>query len=179
MFLGHIWRYGYVNEGLRPIAAEVGESTDFAIGNGHQGTTRIADDSAAQGKMLDAALRVANLDGIANDELVLEDDVKAGDDVTDEILSAKAKGKGGQAGERGNGKDVDANLLRGGQQRHGPDNLATRAVNYPGKRAGLLFSRLCGTGLCGGWLDDQVGSGVQEPVQRSSATRRIRMRWSR
>src|SRR5208283_5940748 len=97
----------YIHKGLRPIAAKVGERANFAIGKGHQGAARIADDGAAQGKILDAALRVANLDGIANDKLVFKDDVKAGDDVTEEILRAKAQGKGGQAGERGHGKDVD------------------------------------------------------------------------
>jgi hypothetical protein len=48
LFLGQIWRDGYVNEGLRPIAAEVGESSDFAVGKGYQGAARIANDSAAQ-----------------------------------------------------------------------------------------------------------------------------------
>src|SRR5208283_2201006 len=115
LFLRQVGRNGNIHEGLRPIAAEVGEGADFAVGKGHQGAARIADDRPAQGKMFDAALRFGDLNGIANDKLVLEDDVKAGDDVPDEILGAKANGQGGEACEGGHGKDVNADFLRGCQ----------------------------------------------------------------
>jgi len=105
-----------------------------------------------------------NLDGIADDELVLEDDVKAGDDVPDEILCAQANGQSGEACERGHGENVNADFLRGCQQRHHPDNLARRAVENPGERARLLLSRLSSAGWRRSRLDDQLAGDAQQMV---------------
>src|ERR1700690_1842509 len=102
--------------------------------------------------MLDAANGLTDLDGIADGVLVFEDDVETGDDVADEVLRAETDGEADKAGKRGDRGDVDAKLTGSGEQSHGPDDLASRAVDHAGKRARLLLASLGSASLRGSRL---------------------------
>src|SRR5271165_3469027 len=83
LFDGDVGCQGDVHEGLRPVAAEVGDGADVAVGDGDQSAAWIADHGPPQGEVFDAANGVADLDGVAYDELILKNDIKTGDDVAD------------------------------------------------------------------------------------------------
>lgn len=119
--------------------------------------------------MLDAADGIGDLDGVANAVLVFQDDVEAGDDVANQILRAKPDRQAGESGDGGDRSDVQAELLRGGEQRKGPNDFAGAAVNNCRERAGLLFACLSGFTLRGGWFDDELGNEFQKAVDEQSA----------
>ena len=115
--------------------------------------------------MLDAAERVCDLDGVSHDVLIFEDNIEAGDDVANQILRAETNGQAGESGKRGNGCDVDAEFLRGGEQRDGPDDFAPGAEYDSSERARLLLAGLRGACLGCGRLYNQLRGDTQKPVE--------------
>ncbi len=155
---------GDVDEGLRPVAAEIAHGANLTVGDGHQRSPSIAKDGAPQRQMLDTPGNVSKLDCIANRVLVLEDDIKTGDQIADEVLRAKADGDAGEAGEGEGGHRVNAYFFHGREQGDNPNNLAQCAVEDTGEGAGLLFANLRRAALCGGRLDDQPGYYAEKAV---------------
>src|ERR1700756_3669276 len=115
--------------------------------------------------MLDAPQGVTHLNRIAHAVLILENDVKTGDDIAYQILSAESDGETGESSDRGNRCDIDAEFLDGRDQGYGPHHFVSGAVNHPSKDAGLLLAGLRGARLRGGGLDDQVGNETEQVVQ--------------
>src|SRR6516165_9410404 len=105
--------------------------------------------------MLDAPQGVTDLNCVADPVLILEDDVKPGDDVAHQILRSEANREACESSDRRNRCDVDAELLNRSEQSDGPDDFISGAINLPRKRAGLLFSSLPRTSLRRGGLDDE------------------------
>src|ERR1700758_5193274 len=105
--------------------------------------------------MLDAPQGVTHLNRIAHAVLILENDIKTGDDIAYQILSAESDGEAGESSDRDNRHDIDAKFLDRRDQGHGPHHFISGAVNEPSKRAGLLLAGLLGASLRGGGLDDQ------------------------
>ena len=119
--------------------------------------------------MLDAADGLSDLDGVADAVLVFEDDVKARNDVTDQILCAKSDGEAGETGNGSDGSNVDAEFLSSGEDGESPDGFAGAAVDDGRQRARLLFAGLSGFALRAGRLDDELGDEPEKAVdeQRS------------
>src|SRR3974377_238928 len=117
--------------------------------------------------MLDAPQGVTDLNRVADPVLILEDDVKSGDDVAHQILRSEANREACESSDRRNRCDVDAELLNRSDQSDGPDHFVPGAVKHPPKRAGFLFRSLRCTSLRRGGLDDEVGDEVQEPIQNN------------
>ena len=111
MFFG--WN-GDVDEDLRPIAAEIGNLADEAVGNGDESAGGISNHGSAQGEIFDAAEFGIHLDEIADDELVLEDDEEAVDEILHEMLRAKAEGEAGDSRGRFERGDVEAEFGKRG-----------------------------------------------------------------
>jgi len=107
---------------------------------------------------------VSHLDGIPDDELIFQDDVKAGDDVAHQILRPKAQRQAGQPGEGCRGQHVDFKLRGGGQQRNRPDDFAPRTVKDHRDRSRLLFASLCRARLGARRLDYKVSDQPQQAV---------------
>jgi hypothetical protein len=137
----------HVHKNLRPIAAEIADDADVAIGNGHEGAARVAHDSAAKREMLHPAKGIADLNRVADNVLIFEDDVKAADHVADEVLRAKANAEADESGESGDGRNADAKLGQSREYSDGPDNLVSRSIEDTGECAGLLLADLRGTSL--------------------------------
>src|ERR1700730_4728641 len=135
-----IGRQGDIDEGLRPIAAEVGYSADVAVGDGDQRAAGITQYRAAQGDVLNAPDAVSDLNSVADDVLILQHNVKTGDDVAYQILRAKTDCEAGESGERGHGSNVDAKLRHARQNCHGPHDFAASAVQHSRDSARLLLA---------------------------------------
>src|SRR5215472_4422062 len=118
--------------------------------------------------MLDAPQGVTDLNRVAHGILILEDDVKPGDDVTHQILRSEANREARESSDRGDRRDVDAEFLNRGDQGHGPDHFIAGAVDQPRERPGLLLAGLM----------------IRLVTRRRSrfrriATRKMPTRWSR
>lgn len=163
-FEGHFGRNGNVHESLRPVAAKIADAANFAVGNGHERSASVAQNGAAQGQDFDAPRDVSNLDCITHDELVFEDDVEAGDEVSDEILGAKTDGDASEAGESKGGSGVNAYFVDGGEEGNEPDDFAGGAVKDASESASLLFANLSGAALGGGGFDDEFGKNAEETI---------------
>ncbi len=127
---------------MRPVAAQVADRADLSVGDGDQRSACIAQHGAAQRQMLDAPGGVPDLYRIANDVLVLEDDVKARDQVADQILRAKSDSHAGQAGKRQGRERIDADSRQRRENSNNPNHLASGAVKHAGQRARLLLADL-------------------------------------
>src|SRR6202021_790235 len=97
-----------INKNLRPIAAEIGNLADETIRNGDEGASGISNHRSAQGEIFDAAEFGINLDEIAHDELVLEDDEETVDKIFHQVLGAETKGEAGDSRGRFDRRHVEA-----------------------------------------------------------------------
>jgi len=77
--------------------------------------------------MLNTPDSVANLNGVADNILILEDDVKAGNEIAEEVLRAKTDCQAGHPCKRSGWQGADPEFWERRQNGHGPDNLAARA----------------------------------------------------
>jgi len=114
--------------------------------------------------VLDAPYCIPHLNRFANDELVFPDDVETRDDIPYQILRAEPQRQAGQSRDGGRGQNVDSKLRGGGQQRHAPHDLASRAVKNHCHRARLLLAGLRRARFGAGRFDQQVGYQAQKPV---------------
>jgi len=132
--------HGNVDEGLRPVAAEILDLADESVGNGDEGAVGGANDGAAKREVLDAAGFAVDLDEIANDELIFEDDEEAVDEVFDERLCSKAESEAADGGNGGDGRDVEAKLGEHGEDGATQDDCETRAIENACHRARLFLT---------------------------------------
>ena len=79
----------HVHQHLRPIAAEIGNLADQAIGNGDARAFAIADHGAAQRDVLHFADFVVDADQIADYVLIFENDEETVDEILDQMLRAE------------------------------------------------------------------------------------------
>src|ERR1700693_4394298 len=110
LFQGSVGRKRNIHESLRPITAQIAYRANISVGDGNQCAAGIAHYGSPQGDVFDASDGVGDLDGVAHDVLIFEDDVKTGDEVADKILGAKTYCQAGQAGKRSDGGYIDAEL---------------------------------------------------------------------
>src|SRR3974377_1376997 len=115
--------------------------------------------------MLNTPQGVTHLNGVTHGVLILEDDVKTGDDIAHQILRSEADGKARESGDRGAGRKSAAKFLNSGDKSHAPDHFIAGTVNASCERAGLLFAGLCRASLRGGGLDEEIACEMQEAVQ--------------
>src|SRR6516162_8483837 len=116
--------------------------------------------------MLDTPQGVTDLNRVAHGILILEDDVKPGDDVTHQILRSEANREARESRDRGDRRNIDAEFLNRSDQGHGPDYFIAGAVDIPRERPGLLLAGLRRASWRRGGSDDQVGDEMQEPIQK-------------
>ena len=83
---------GDVDGGLGEVAAEVGDGGDLGVGDDVEGAVTVADFSAAEGHGLDDAGHAGEADGIADVELVFNQDEGAVENVFDDGLGGEADG---------------------------------------------------------------------------------------
>ena len=82
----------HVEHRPRPVLALVADPQDLAVADVPDGAVDVAEPGDAQADRLDGAAGLAEVDGVADAELVLEDHEDAGEEVLDEVLGAEAQG---------------------------------------------------------------------------------------
>lgn len=123
---------------LGPVAREITDNGDLAIGHVMDGPIIIAQHSAAQGHDFDRAFHPCNSNDITEIVLILQQNKEAVDDVFDEGLRAKADRKSGNAGAGQKRTHVDPHDW---QDLHGSDkndNEGADAGDDAGQSAQLL-----------------------------------------
>ena len=88
--------------------AEIGDGGDLRVGNDVEGAVGVADGGFAQGHGFDDAGKAGEAHGVADVELVFDDDEDAVEHVLDDVLSGEADGDSGDAGGGQQGAEVDA-----------------------------------------------------------------------
>ena len=101
--------YGEGEGGYGEVAGHVAHGGDLAVGHDVERAVAVAELGAAKGEVLDGALKAGDLHGIADAELVLEEDEDAVQHVLEERLGAKADAETDDAGggDEGAEREVD------------------------------------------------------------------------
>ena len=133
-----------IEKELSPVAAEIGDTADFAVGYRDQRALGIAEDGAAQGQMFDAAGDLADAHGVAHNVLVLKHGEETVDDVAHHVLRAEAQRQAGQSGRRSQRRDVETKHRQRQQHGQNRDDARAGAVEHARECAGLLFAHLGG-----------------------------------
>ena len=152
---------GDVYEGLRPIAAEIGDLADQAVGDGDDAASGIAHDGAAEREIFHAADLVIHLNQVAYDELIFEHNEYAIDQIFDEVLRAETERQARDGGDGGNRRDVESKLGQHGENGAPEDEHHTDAVEDAGHGASLLLAQYGDAAGGFGKLNEAVGEGSQ------------------
>src|SRR5215813_5793756 len=165
---GNFGSKGNVDEGLRPITAQICHRSNVAICDGNEGAACVANYGSAKCQMFDAAVCIADLDCVSDDVLIFENDVKAGDDVADEILRTESDSYAGESGEGECWSGVDTEKIERGDECDDPDNFAESTVKDTCESRGLLLADLRGARLVCRRLNDELGQYLEEAVDEQS-----------
>lgn len=84
----------------------VGNRLDLAVWNVVDSAVHVPQCGDTQGDVLDAATKATNVDNITDAVLVFKDDEETGNDVADQVLTAKTDGNAEYTGTGEDGNDV-------------------------------------------------------------------------
>src|SRR5699024_8193506 len=116
-----------LEHGTGPTLGEIAHAQDLTVAHMPQCAREIADLSAAQTDVLDFADSLAEVDGVTDAVLVLDDDEVSGEVVADELLSAEGDGHTGDAGRGQDRGDIEVERVE-------DHELGDDADEYRGKR---------------------------------------------
>jgi hypothetical protein len=155
-----------VYESLGPVTTKIPDGAKIAIRKRNQRSASVAYHRAAQGETLDLAGGVQSLDHVADAILVLEDNLKASNEVSKQIASPKSQRQRGQPNDHNCRHNVDAELWKRHQDRNYPNHFAGCAVQSAGKCASLLLTRLSYARLRSGRPDQRIRPTANEAVYK-------------
>src|SRR6185436_17613526 len=79
--------------------------------------------------MLDRAVHAFDLNRVAHDEGLVEDDRERGEEISEDVLDGERDGDAADAKSGDEGRDVDAEVLQRGDDQQSPEDEAPRVAD--------------------------------------------------
>ncbi len=132
--------YGNINLGHAPVASEIADHSEQAVGDEMDSAIKVAQDCTAQGELFHFARHGSGPNGVADAVLIIEQDEKPGQDIFHQGLRTKADGQSGDAGAGNQRLDRDAELLQDIEAAKYENNSGSGAVKNRDQGAKLLIA---------------------------------------